>query len=333
MSSYKYTIKDFHAIKNAQITLDGITVLSGINGCGKSTLSRWLYYIVNGTVDYDKILIEDYKSNIIGALNRINFALHDINRFYRHNNRSDDFSIIIKTQNVINQLAHLNCKSPDDIKNANDLFLQIIHSIGNFLVNEKLVDLPKARVERFFSFLGIDFTENNLNNAVDKFIDVNFHWMTSLTARLFTDLNNRPRKLFYDHISSKYNIDEVPKFLQLNEDGVDVIEEHISNIYNLDQVIYVDTPMSVTIENSDNSFWNGLRELIMKNKKNNSLEAKKLLMRIKLLLQGETILTDDDDFLEDKTLRYVSFDKKINIDLKEAATGFKTFSYLQRLLY
>ena len=332
MSRYKYIIKDFHAIKDAQIILDGITVLSGINGCGKSTLSRWLYYVVEGTVDYDKILIDNYKSNLIRLLERIHFAFRDIDRFYRQNNISDDTSISLKLRNILNQLSSLDSKSLNNAEIAHDLFLQIIFSIGNFFENDKLVDLPKARAERFFSFLGIDFSVHTTNQAIDTFINVHTRWLEDLTRKLNSALNDRPSDLFFQHISSKYHVDDFPKYFQLEEDGVDVIEEQISNIYNLNQVIYIDTPMSVTIEESDNFFWEKLHEMMMENKKNNSIEDRKILLRIKYLLDGETILIDDDDFLENKTLRYISSDKKINIDLKEAATGFKTFSYLQRLL-
>lgn len=38
MSNYRYTLSDYHAIKEADITINGITVLAGENGCGKSTL-------------------------------------------------------------------------------------------------------------------------------------------------------------------------------------------------------------------------------------------------------------------------------------------------------
>lgn len=53
MGKYIYKLLGYHAVKEAEIKLDGITVLSGINGCGKSTLSRWLYYLINGSRDFD----------------------------------------------------------------------------------------------------------------------------------------------------------------------------------------------------------------------------------------------------------------------------------------
>ena len=57
MSKYKYSLYGYHAIEKADITINGITVLSGENGCGKSTLSRWLYYIINERYEHSKPII------------------------------------------------------------------------------------------------------------------------------------------------------------------------------------------------------------------------------------------------------------------------------------
>lgn len=37
MSFYRFTIRDYHSVEEADIRIDGITVLAGINSSGKST--------------------------------------------------------------------------------------------------------------------------------------------------------------------------------------------------------------------------------------------------------------------------------------------------------
>jgi ABC-type Mn2+/Zn2+ transport system ATPase subunit len=58
--SYKLQLKinDIRAIKEANIALDGITVITGENGCGKSTISRLTYTLLKTIIDYDEI-VED----------------------------------------------------------------------------------------------------------------------------------------------------------------------------------------------------------------------------------------------------------------------------------
>ena len=61
----KIKIKDFRAIKSADIILNGITVISGINGCGKSTISKLLYRTIKTSIDYDKIIIKNLSMKLI----------------------------------------------------------------------------------------------------------------------------------------------------------------------------------------------------------------------------------------------------------------------------
>ncbi len=45
-------VKNFRAIKKADIIIDGITVITGENSCGKSTLSKLLYLYCKSVIDY-----------------------------------------------------------------------------------------------------------------------------------------------------------------------------------------------------------------------------------------------------------------------------------------
>ena len=64
MNSYRFSLKQYKAISKAEIELNGITVLAGENGAGKSTITRWLYYLVEVIVKYEQFLYEDLRRDI-----------------------------------------------------------------------------------------------------------------------------------------------------------------------------------------------------------------------------------------------------------------------------
>ena len=54
----RITVSNFRAIENADIVLNGITVLSGTNGTGKSTISRLLYEIIDSANNFDDLVLK-----------------------------------------------------------------------------------------------------------------------------------------------------------------------------------------------------------------------------------------------------------------------------------
>ena len=328
MATYKYTIKNYHAIKEADITLDGITVLSGVNGCGKSTLSRWLYYIINGSANYDENLFKDYQNDMYHLLNRIIFAFKDIDRSKKISNGEDD-NLLQKVFLLAKRLKEFQYSSDNAIDNVYALFNHAIVIVGKF-ISDVFPLLSKPKKARILSFLRMDVDEEDCdyyNLFVQKYQFISNNHYNKLTK----DLKNRPIQLFYYHID--YYDGDTPKYINLEEDGVEVLNNtRVYNIFNLRNAIYVDTPVSVTANDNENPFWKSLHEMMLAdNKKDLSFEMKVLLRRIENLMGGVTYV-EEDEILEDKTLRFRSSDNEINIDLSNVATGFKTLAYLQRLL-
>lgn len=79
-SRLRLHVHDFRSIKNAEIVLDGITVVTGINGCGKSTLSKLLYHTFYVTNHFERIVLEDaarslyWAGRIVSSLRRKDLA-------------------------------------------------------------------------------------------------------------------------------------------------------------------------------------------------------------------------------------------------------------------
>lgn len=67
MGKLQIHISNFRAIEDAQIALNGITVLTGLNATGKSTISRMMYYAGHYAIHYQE-LIDD----------RLNIRLEEI---------------------------------------------------------------------------------------------------------------------------------------------------------------------------------------------------------------------------------------------------------------
>ena len=128
--------------------------------------------------------------------------------------------------------------------------------------------------------------------------------------------------------------DSPPIELQLFEDGVELFDAgHISSLYNLRKVVYVDTPMAIGSAVGFNIFWRELHNLMYNPKERiSSRETKIILRRVKQIIGGEVKQVEDEFFTDIPNLRYVSNDGTIDIELPKAATGVKTFSYLQQLL-
>ena len=235
---------------------------------------------------------------------------------------------------IVEKLKNVNVGSKEQVNTIYDLFIQALNTTREFLTLAFDENIPEARKARIISYLNQELKGNDLDKAIKEFYERNERFISILTNKLYRNLEERPYNTFFESINTHFSIDDkAPSGIHLEEDGVDILEtEHISTTFNLQRAIYVDTPMAIEAGETDNPFWSALRDMmISEENKRNSSQEKKLLARIKHLLHGEAVLQDDTLF-NDKQLRYISSDNRINIDISKVATGFKTFSYLQRLM-
>lgn len=336
MSKYKYTLRDYHAIKEAEIKLDGITVLSGINGCGKSTLSRWLYYLVNGINGFDNNAFSEYITSLKGILSKFDFVLREIETV-EHINAKSYLGKIIRANEELDLLTE---QSGDIEKKVNKsiqllyiLLIEISLILKDYYLSEEVSKERKNRILSFFE-LG-DVKEDNIEEKLGVFVSRYRDIIDSRRIELFLKMRTRSIDTLYEFLSNLYETSlEKPSDIQFEEDGDELlIRNTFSSIFNLRKAIYIDTPMALTANDLSNHFWAELRDKL-KERKAFVTNNKKLLFRISRILNGSVVVKTEKllGVYEENTLRFVSSDNQIDIPLRDVATGYKSFSYIQRLL-
>ena len=66
----KIKLSDVGRVKNAEVVFDGITVVAGNNGSGKSTISKSLYTVLEASYDVQNKVIQQQRRSINTTLNR-----------------------------------------------------------------------------------------------------------------------------------------------------------------------------------------------------------------------------------------------------------------------
>lgn len=330
MNRYIYSLHDYHAVKRAVIIIDGITVLSGENGCGKSTLSKWLYYLVNGAENLDMYIYNSFISGILERTARLNFVQREIDRFSDSANRA----FFHEGETKLRHLYGCDCR--ENVENAITVFETILDKFVKIL-SGYLKNRPSEAVkERILKYLSIDIRDDeSVDTRLGDFIYAQKEQIDELAHKYIQEKDERDKEQFFSLLRSGYSIkDTSPVNIQLEEDAVKLFKKNrTGRLFNLNRAIYVDTPMAISEDFAyDNNFWDNLQDLMLYPAKEQHLSdaAQKIIRRIRRLIKGQ-VEVSKDDFNHDE-LRYVREDGQLDIKLDDVATGFKSFSYILRLL-
>ena len=314
------SIQNFRAIKSANITLNGITVVSGINGCGKSTMSKLLYYIFHNANSFEEIAAESVKQSIEPYLS----AMNAIIRMVSHFSSTLSYRRYMMFRESLNQL-NSETITPF-IESLRSLKASILESISE----EKLLDKHFLEREMYIikSTLGINSKE-----------DVDLSLMVEMTvAKIIEKLEKfnqlvaeRPYYLFARTMAESFEAD-VLKNVSLKEYDSIVYGHGLKNVPDLHfikKVAYIDTPMIIgqPISSQQPIYWREINELAkLPPRKGYKLSINKIIKQD--IINGDA--SYDDDYFAGG-FKYNRADGKV-FDLTECATGIKSFSIMQMLL-
>lgn len=328
MNEYKFKIQDYHAIKSASIDLNGITVLAGENGSGKSTIAKWLYYSVDGAINFDKYALKTFRNEIENYLSRLYRAYRDINgSIYLPSNRN------LESGSYFYDLLSMPANDNDYVSKYHNMVSEYAKELSTYIEKHKNSNHLNIgmRIERIKRYLDIPKDMKDKDDICSYFVTSANSFLDNQIQQLHVLQEERNKSSFYDFIRDEFReTDPMPQHMELDEEGVNLLlSNKVGHILNIDRVIYIDTPMTLRGSNESSPFWHKLSSLLV-NKDHSDRRAVLLLHRISRILQGKAVLSKNK-ITEYNELHYKREDG-LDIPLEKTATGFRAFAYLQMLL-
>ncbi|WP_294480767.1 AAA family ATPase [uncultured Bacteroides sp.] len=311
------SVENFKAVKKADITLNGITVVSGINGCGKSSLSQLLYYSFYYANAYEEIANYILNQNLSCYTNALKQIEHEI-------------KYVIPDGGDFYDIYHASVKDIDCcLRYIKQLFSRFLSYRD--IVNEVESNDGQNSLKRVIRIIR-DTLQDKSQNDLDKLLDIFYNHIEVSFMSALAELEQRDYELLEDYLSF-YMKRALPEKWTICEYGVPFAGNNTSDVpilHYIKRVAYIDTPMIVGNQfanGREKDYWKNLMDLL-----NNDLHidgSLSLNKNLSQIINGESMV--EEDGIRNSKLSYRRDDGKI-FDLKDCATGIKSFSILQLLL-
>ena len=319
MSRYTFKLSNYHSIEEAEIILEGITILSGENGSGKSTISRWLYYLIRGTNEYEMFIEKESIGEIRSLLENIRRASMVL-----------DYDNVIRSTQTRQILSEIWNNGIELYQGKyNSIVDSFIDALYEKLSSRKLHNIAFRRLSTIFQF------ELSKNDNIDSILDkISTKLRDGYQEIMFHTIEQKKKRDLLSLISIIRNIsspgDGWPNELSLYEDMSPIIsKKEFREPVMLNRAIYYGTQRTINSLDYDSDFDKLLRKPLYEMPKQLGV----LRMRIQSIINGSISYEDDSSLLMDEPgLYYHRRTDNLRIPLKQAATGITSFAYLLQLL-
>ena len=319
MAKYRFRIDNYHAIKHADLEINGITVVAGVNGSGKSTVSRWLNYVVNGLASLEDMLFSDFRDSIVNSFSKYSVAIDDISAY------SED----IKRKNYENAIAQMSMitLSSGGVEKLNYYFERAIDFLDEMLGAFIDQETNANQVQRVLNVLGISRAEDALlklqEYEIALFAKYEAEYQRRKTGRPLSYLQEKTKLIYKEK-------DMFPKSLSFKEDEVELLSEKIGKIYGLNQAIYIGTPTAISLRQTDKVMLKALEQKILYSNEKviDSPDSRSLLSLIERMLGGT--VTEKENLSSVDLVYNTRSGQELRIE--DLASGYKPLVYLLRLI-
>lgn len=339
------TVSKFRAINKADIKLNGITVVTGENGCGKTTLSRLLYVTIKTSRNFDEIVRRDLNRRLREILRALTDLMQDFARIERIS--SPDNSKEYSIRRVSYRSLLIKNDDDSDLSQYEEKIYSYINTIQdgiNDYLSEKTAPnakrsrqpLIEKRLQRIQQILQTLLNDDNPNKGEKGKMDDVFSLLDKLKISIHQSfvaamrtLESRNNNVFISELYRHFG-DDLKKQFNIIEFGVPITDwEHqkLLMTHGIQDCVYIDTPMAIMSDSyTDNEYWEDLISVLQAPALAFPLDRQ--LNLVNKIISGEVSYssdTIDDDFI------YKRNDGAV-FNLNDCATGIKSFGILQILL-
>ena len=302
----KLSIKNVGKLKEADVEINGITVITGENDTGKSTVGKVLWSVFNGFYEIDEKV---YKEKV-SELGKIVDKLMKENGYNKiTDNFKDFFGIFDRTEAkiAIELLKNNKNYSEDEIKIIINNYKKDlkIENISNFVqeINETLKISDKEIIKVIVSRIMNKEFHNQINAVFSK------------EKMNIGEISLKIKDKEIDLKIENNEILDVQNYFLINKETMYIDNPFILDSYDFDDENHQTHLATNVFSENENSV---ISEIKVKKKLNN------IYKKLNSVLSGE--------ILENKNSKFVYRKNGEDIDLKNLSTGLKTFAIIKMLL-
>ena len=309
----KLTINNIGKLKNAEVVIDGITVITGENDTGKSTVGKVLWSVFNSFYKvYEQIEKE-----------RIDFVNEQIYSYVKNLDKSDN--VKKKTLDMaidIIQNYSIYYRNEENIKN----YITEKFKENNYFVDAKVIEELTGDL---YVVLGIKSIEI-ISSIIEQKLSTEFH--DEIKNKNTESQEETSVELYIRNKILNFNIEE----------GINVAGEFVENLKgDIDdfdlatEAVFIDNPFIIDdieniFEQKKKNYRQHLVSKLYYNRNENTV--KKMYVNEKLEKIYKKLNSIASGKITIKNLDVYYKDSKMEINAKNLSTGLKTFAIIKMLL-
>ena len=302
----KLTINNIGKLKNAEVVIDGITVITGENDTGKSTVGKVLWSVFNGFYEID----EKVYNEKVSELEKI---IDEIIKENVYKNLSTDYNSFFEIFNSTRE------KIAIEFLKGNKNYLEDEIKI---IINNYKKDLKIENISNFVQEI------NETLKISDKEI------IKVIVSRIMNkEFHNQINAVFS---KEKMNIGEISLKIKDKEIDLKIENNEISDVQNYflinKETMYIDNPFILdSYDFEDENHQTHLATNVFSENENSVISEIKVKKKLNNIYQKlNSVLSGE--ILENKNSKFVYRKNGEDIDLKNLSTGLKTFAIIKMLL-